>query len=42
MASVEDELLTKRFLKYDWDAVAGITAAFVAIIMHFLPSRQFL
>jgi len=33
---VEDVRLMKRFLKYDWDAVAGVTAAFVAILMHFL------
>lgn len=28
--------MAKRFFNYDWDAVAGITAAFVAILMHFL------
>jgi hypothetical protein len=26
----------KQFLKYDWDAIAGIIAAVVAIIMHML------
>ena len=26
----------KKFLKYDWDAIAGIVAAFAAIVMHFL------
>ncbi|NJC88355.1 MAG: hypothetical protein FIB02_07465 [Desulfuromonas sp.] len=26
----------KRIMKYDWDAVVGVTAAFVAILMHFL------
>lgn len=26
----------KRFLKYDWDAIAGIIAAVVAIVMHML------
>lgn len=26
----------KRILKYDWDAIAGIVAAFAAILMHFL------
>lgn len=26
----------KRFLKYDWDAIAGIIAAVAAILMHFL------
>ena len=28
--------MLKQFFKYDWDAVAGVTAAFVAILMHFL------
>jgi len=26
----------KRILRYDWDAVAGVVAAFLAIVMHFL------
>ena len=26
----------KRFLTFDWDAVAGIIAAIAAIVMHFL------
>lgn len=26
----------KKVLKYDWDAIAGIVAAFAAILMHFL------
>jgi hypothetical protein len=26
----------KRFLAFDWDAVAGIIAAVAAIVMHFL------
>jgi hypothetical protein len=26
----------KKFLRYDWDAIAGIVAAFAAIVMHFL------
>lgn len=26
----------KRFLTFDWDAVAGIIAAVAAIVMHFL------
>jgi hypothetical protein len=26
----------KRIFKYDWDAVAGVAAAFLAILLHFL------
>ena len=26
----------KNYLKYDWDAIAGIIAAVAAILMHFL------
>jgi len=26
----------KRILKYDWDAIAGVVAAFAAILLHFL------
>lgn len=26
----------KRFLRIDWDAIAGIAAAFAALVMHFL------
>lgn len=30
----------KKFMKYDWDAIAGVTAAVLAIILHFLHIIQ--
>jgi hypothetical protein len=30
------EIFMKRILKYDGDAVAGVVAAFAAILLHFL------
>jgi hypothetical protein len=29
----------KRFLRFDWDAIAGIVAAVAALVMHFLPAN---
>ena len=31
-----EESRMRRFLSFDWDAIAGIVAAVMALVMHFL------